>query len=191
MVEEALRRGSRTSFTTVGTSMRWLVPPGSLIDVKGCPVESIRLGDVVLYRKDVGSLIKFLAHRAVRIEHAPGGPVIFLKGDSSPRDAEPLVSGDCVGLVTAVHSGDRVVRMTHRAWRWLNPAIAALSNASGRVRELAPLWLVRLRPRGHVVFPQPFIHFPLKWLIRLGQALSRERAGAGDASRARPARRAA
>jgi len=166
--------------------MRWLIPPGSRIDVRGCPVESIRVGDVVLYRIDAGPVIKFMAHRAVRIDRAADGPQVFLKGDSSPRDAKPLVSGACVGFVTAVHSGKWVVRMNHRAWRWINPVVAILSRASGRVLDFVPGWIVRLSPRGHVVFPQPVIHFPLKWLVRLGQVLSREAERAETGSPARP-----
>ncbi len=173
MIDEILLRGEAVQFKTIGTSMRWLIPPGSEITARGCQVEDIRLGDIVLIRINAGTGHKYGAHRVVNIKGSGPGAVIMTKGDSSPKDARPIVNGVCIAKVYQVDSPKGIFRLDRPVWRPLSVVAARLSALSGWIKEHAPAALLKARPAGRTVFPQILVHSILKRVLLLGMRLSR------------------
>lgn len=173
MIDELLSRGDSVQFRTIGTSMRWLIPPSSEIHVKGCRVTDIKLGEVVLVRTSVEGDRKYTAHRVVKIRRGPSGVEVTTKGDSSPQDAKPIARGDCVGKVFRVDSPAGSFRLDRPVWRPVGVIVARLSAFSGWIKAHAPGFLLRARPPGKTVFPQILVHSLLKRVLRIGILFSR------------------
>lgn len=173
MIDELLSRRDSVQFRTIGTSMRWLIPPSSVIHVKGCRVADIRLGEVVLVRTDTEGDRKYTAHRVVKIRRRGSGVEIVTKGDSSPQDSKPIVRGDCVGKVFRVDSPEGTFRLDRPIWGPVGAAVARLSAFSGWIKAHAPAFLLRSRAPGRTVFPQILVHSALKRVLWIGKTFSR------------------
>lgn len=84
-----------------GVSMETTYIQGDLLVLKGIPVQDIKLGDVVVYRRTVNSIL--IVHRVVDIKTISGGLYFTTQGDNretNPRPDYPDVSAeDIVGTV--------------------------------------------------------------------------------------------
>ena len=94
--------------TLRGKSMLPFIRPGDTITVHPVSPDRIRKRDVLVFRRDDGSLA---AHRLIRIEQTSDGPRFVTRGDSVLREDRPLKAADIFGRVQCVTQGGRTKRM--------------------------------------------------------------------------------
>ncbi len=84
-----------------GVSMETTYIQGDLLVLKGIPVQDIKLGDVVVYRRTVNSML--IVHRVVAIKTISGGFYFTTQGDNRQTNPSPdypdVPAEDIVGTV--------------------------------------------------------------------------------------------
>ncbi len=128
---ELLRGGTSIRFRARGGSMSPFIRDGDVLTVTPCNADSLRLGDVALYRNAIGSV---WAHRVLGRSGKGRSLVLEMRGDSS-RGAQESVPADAIlGRVVSARRGDSGKTVGGAADRWL--AVCLI--------HLVPLPLLRL-----------------------------------------------
>lgn len=101
--KEALEKGIRLSFRTVGRSMFPALATGDSITIIKCGIDNYSQGDIILYRRErIGVKRPLVAHRFIR-KIKTGDKYIFIaKGDTSFRCDLPVGSDNVIGKVAAI-----------------------------------------------------------------------------------------
>jgi hypothetical protein len=115
--------GGTARLTVSGFSMVPLLCPGDVVVVRLGQVRP-RLGDVVVRRQGDALVV----HRVVQVT----GEHIITKGDATLSHDPSVSSDEILGVVIAIE-GDISMDLTRRAWRVLNPILAAYSRLAARV----------------------------------------------------------
>ncbi|HVH50948.1 MAG TPA: signal peptidase I [Gaiellaceae bacterium] len=88
-----------------GVSMKPTLQPGDLVFLKGVDPKSLRVGDIIAVHVPKDSQSQYslpgeIAHRIVKIQQSPTGPIFHTKGDAnSGPDVFVVHSGDVIGRV--------------------------------------------------------------------------------------------
>jgi hypothetical protein len=154
--------------------MRYLIDPGSVVTVRGGPIDEVRMGDVVLLKTHESLSGHFLIHRVISIHRDRGKLWLRTKGDSSPRDLQRFTAKTCLGKVTLVATPKMQFRLDRRFWRPINVVAAYLSRFSAYFVENTPLLRGKSPPQRQIL-PQRVANSILKRLLRLGKKRSRVR----------------
>ncbi len=81
-------------------SMRPLYEIGDVVVVAKVPASTVKLGDVVEYRKQEGAQVISIVHRVIEINDKTGVKTFVTKGDANGApDAEPVLPANVVGKV--------------------------------------------------------------------------------------------
>lgn len=106
---ELLQQGCAVKFCPSGQSMFPTIKDGETICVEPVAPETLKLGDIALYRFSQG----VIAHRIKRICRQTDGTLSFvLRGDASHSDDQPITARDILGRVTAVEREGRIIKLT-------------------------------------------------------------------------------
>jgi signal peptidase I len=106
LVIDLLRHGKSVRFRAPGRSMFPTIREGDAITVTPIAPDSVRRGDIILYRVKCG----VVAHRLIRIERNKEGSFRFLfRSDTWGRWDEPVLAEQILGkVVSAEASGRRI-----------------------------------------------------------------------------------
>ena len=103
-------------FEAAGFSMWPFIKQGDRLIVKKISIDSLRVGDVILYR----SGDKLVCHRLVRKIKHKGKYLLYARGDNGLYASE-LVRDEMVnGKVTGVFRGNKIIDLTGRWRRFIN-----------------------------------------------------------------------
>jgi hypothetical protein len=131
--EDILRQGGELTFDTTGSSMRWLIPSGSRVFVRGCGPGDVRFGDVVLVSTEAATRPgRFVLHRLIGLRGEHGERVLRTKGDCSPVDVTQGAGAQCLGRATRIIRADGVCDLDCALWRVLGVVAARLSLSVAR-----------------------------------------------------------
>ncbi len=178
MILELLARGHAMEFATIGNSMWPLIDADSRVTVRGCPIEHLRFGDVVLLAQPTMHG-KYVVHRIVQVSRADGGVLIFTKGDSSPRDIQAYGEKTCIGVVELITTGSRRYDLGKWYWRPLRILVGGLSRISAYFTD--GFLLYRKKDFRKQLYPQRLANSLLRRIVRFGKWLSSRNAPAEPA----------
>lgn len=78
LIADVLASAGRVRFRALGSSMVPAVRSGDELTIERCPLEAVRLGDIVLTRQGA----RLVAHRLIRKERNSGGMGLVTRGDA-------------------------------------------------------------------------------------------------------------
>jgi signal peptidase len=103
---ELLATGRAAQFVVTGASMRPFLRGGETIVVRRTSPDQIRLGDLLLYRRETAGAGQLLLHRVVAVRRRPGLPALIqTHGDALWAPDEPVAEAQVLGRVCAVQRG--------------------------------------------------------------------------------------
>ena len=108
LLEETLQTEGEVTVPSAGLSMgRRMAGADALVIRHAAPAE-VRFGSIVAYRSGG----RWVAHRVIWRFGRDSGWLAITKGDGNPGPDLPfLAKRDMVGLVVAMHRGDRIIRL--------------------------------------------------------------------------------
>src|SRR6266403_1879531 len=122
-ITDALRIRGRVLLRTYGSSMQPWVRPGDISRVRRTSVESVRCGDLVLFRRHD----RLFVHRIVEERVRLGVRQISAKGDAHPESDGWLEKDELLGRVVCIYRGGRHIQLEKPSQVALGRAIAQLS----------------------------------------------------------------
>jgi len=122
-VVDALRTRGRVVLKTYGSSMQPWVRPGDISVVHKTSTESVRRGDLILFRRHR----RLFVHRIVDERVALGVREVSAKGDAHPESDGWLENGELLGRVIFIFRGGRRIHLEMSSQRVLARVIAKLS----------------------------------------------------------------
>jgi hypothetical protein len=137
--DAVLSRGARLRFRAGGSSMHPMIQDGDVLVVEPIPSGSIRVGDIVLYRRSVGSDLR--VHRIVAVR---AGGRYLPRGDAALWCKEDWIDGkQMMGRVVHAEREGRIVPAATSWSRFVGLAYNRLNSRRGQVRA----WLASARRR--------------------------------------------
>ncbi len=128
---QLLGNGHRVRFRAPGRSMYPTIRDGEAITVAPVAAESVRRGDIILYRTERS----VIAHRVARIERDGADGLRFtLRGDTCGGRDAPVAAGQVLGRVVAVERGGRTQELYTRRAQMRYSAHALASRLKGLIR---------------------------------------------------------
>lgn len=118
--------GKEVRFTPSGVSMRPFIE-GDKDSVILAPVQTPRIGDILLAQVTNTQSPIYVLHRLVKIEHSPltnnQSPLYILQGDGNLQGEEQCTRAKIIGVVTRIEtpSGRRKPLTRGRLWHYLFP----------------------------------------------------------------------
>lgn len=136
-IEKLLEQGKRLRIKPRGYSMYPLIVPGrDEVFVERVSPESLRRGDVVLYRRRDENIL--VLHRIWKRK----GDAFFLVGDNQKEIEGPLeasqIKGKMTGILRNGHeiSTSNVIYLLYsRIWLWLRPCRSQISRVIHKIRR--------------------------------------------------------
>lgn len=136
-IENLLAQGKRLRIKPRGYSMYPLIVPGrDEVLVERVPAETLRRGDVVLYRRIEENIL--VLHRIWKIDK----DAFYLVGDNQKEIEGPLaasqIKGKMVGCIRNGHafSTSHIFYLLYsRVWLWLRPYRPQISRTIHRIRR--------------------------------------------------------
>jgi len=142
--KEALEKGFRLSFKTIGRSMFPLLVTGDCITIVKCGMDNYRQGDIILYRtKGTGAKRHLVAHRFIGKTKTGDKYVFIAKGDTSFRRDLPIDSCNVIGKVSGVRKKGVNIPLSGPFARVINLYMYFLSIT--RIMPVAYLFLRKLK----------------------------------------------
>jgi hypothetical protein len=124
LASELLRQRQGVRCRTAGSSMFPLIRSGSVVQVEPVALESLRRGDVILFR--AGDAL--VAHRLVDQGRGGGAGRLATRGDAFPRRViEEVDPSQVLGRVVAIQRGPWQIRIDAGLGRLCSTMLAALS----------------------------------------------------------------
>jgi signal peptidase I len=117
---EILAQGGAFSFKAHGSSMSPFIRHGALVTVERAEFESLRPGDVVLYKTVTSAAI----HRIVDKRMRNGRYEFVVRADRFPHVDEIVRADDVLGRIAAVGSDKRVFCLNHGFFRFAGRLLA-------------------------------------------------------------------
>jgi signal peptidase I len=131
----------------VGTSMEPTLEAGDLVLLKALPFSSIRVGDLVVYRRpniaatEASGAPELVLHRVVAEERRGTERVLYTRGDNSLPDPWSVSSGDVKGAMSLriPHAGKPLLmlRGRNRLLAFLGGTVAAAALVVAAQRQFA------------------------------------------------------
>lgn len=136
-IEKLLEQGKRLRIKPRGYSMYPLIVPGwDEVFVERVSSESLRRGDVVLYRRMDENIL--VLHRIWKRE----GDAFFLVGDNQKEIEGPLEASQIKGKMTGIlRNGHEISTLNviyllySRIWLWLRPCRPQISRVIHKIRR--------------------------------------------------------
>jgi len=98
LIADVLRRFGDVRLRVSGTSMLPAIRPGDTLSVRGCTIDDVVPGDVVLFTDRQ----RLFVHRVMRTHARCRVPFVVTKGDALAADDPPVLSSHLLGRVTDV-----------------------------------------------------------------------------------------
>jgi len=156
--------GQQRWWPTAGTSMMPLIVNGDEVLLQ-FDYQTLRRGDIVVFRHDALRPEGLVAHRVIRIREDDNDCAILTKGDNCAMADAPVAAQEILGRVIAIRRADETMDMDTPARRRRARMVATFSLAMYGVLQLGKQtarWLrLSQAPPGS------------RGAIRLGQAASR------------------
>lgn len=129
-------------------SMEQTAPVGSLVVARPLDTRDVRVGDVILMRRDGGIGLAPVLHRVISLTHREGEIVVTTKGDSNvaPDKAPYLLRGTTMTPVLVVPHLGRVFAFVRTPLGWA--LLIALPATVLLWAQLRMIWLPRPRRTG-------------------------------------------
>lgn len=100
LMADILYRGSAVRMRVTGRSMLPLVPSGATVIVRPVDPQTLRPGDIVLYKNTLGAAV---LHRIIRVDMDPlRGKVFRTKGDAVIAFDAPVTLGQVLGRAVRI-----------------------------------------------------------------------------------------
>ena len=126
-IEKLLEQGKRLRIKPRGYSMYPLIVPGrDEVFVERVSPESLRRGDVVLYRRRDEDIL--VLHRIWKRE----GDAFFLVGDNQKEIEGPLEASQIKGKIS---TSNVIYLLYSRIWLWLRPCRPQISRVIHKIRR--------------------------------------------------------
>jgi len=125
LAAETLRASGHLRLRVYGTSMLGAIWPGDVLHCERCDVESVRVGDILLYVRGE----QLIAHRVVELHGAAGHTRVVTRGDRLRCD-DPFVDVENIlGRVGSVHRDGLAPRHISRRSRTQQMISAGLARS--------------------------------------------------------------
>jgi signal peptidase I len=123
VIEDVLRRGLKARMAVSGASMAPTLGNGDLVSIEAVDNQTLRIGDLVLYRGAAGNLV---LHRVLRMWRDRGrGPRVQTRGDANLHLDTTVARRQILGRVRRIEKRDtRVVDLQRTGERLRAIAIA-------------------------------------------------------------------
>src|SRR5258707_4465025 len=138
----ALKRRGRISLRVHGTSMQPWVRPKDIAMIRQISIESVRCGDVVLFRRQN----RLLVHRIVEKRGSLNASQLFSKGDAHPTSDGVVQEQELLGRVMRIYRNGRRIDLDAPRQLALGLFISQLSLHSRFWYPLAKLAAIVTRP---------------------------------------------
>ena len=102
-----------TRFIVRGHSMRPAFRQGDVLALASAPPESIRRGQVIVFRAPDRDPDDWIVHRVIRVAGSGAARQIVTRGDNAPRSDEAVQREWIVGRVSGRCRGERVIPLRH------------------------------------------------------------------------------
>ena len=123
--EDILAAGAGLRVKATGRSMLPFLRGGEILTIKKVPPSSLRMGDVIFFRRNPGG--QAVVHRIVRKSgERETGFTFRTKGDALIGPDEPVSEQEILGKVCAVESGVRHANLEAGAWRAFSYLVAVI-----------------------------------------------------------------
>jgi len=110
-------------FETTGFSMWPFLKAGSKLFVKKAPIEKLKAGDIILYRKNN----QVVCHRLIKKDARNGKCFFYARGDNALSLSEPLPESAYVGKGVAILKKGKIVSLCSFRRRFLNRIIIVIA----------------------------------------------------------------
>ena len=137
---EVLRASGQVRLAARGYSMLPSLWPGDVLTLQAATLDSLAAGDLVLF---VGEG-RFFVHRVLRRTQIEGQTRVVTRGDSMPREDQPVSADEVLGKVVSVERHGRILARVPASSLFVRGLGLAL--AWGRLRSV----VLRLRQRNSV-----------------------------------------
>lgn len=125
LAAETLRTSGHLRLRVYGTSMLGAIWPGDVLLCEGCDVESVRVGDILLYVRGE----QLIAHRVAELHGAADHTRVVTRGDRLRSD-DPFVDVENIlGRVVSVHRDGLAPRRLSRRSRTQQMISAGLTRS--------------------------------------------------------------
>lgn len=131
---------SVTKFAVRGYSMYPAFRPGDILALEPVQPETIRRGNVIVYRTARDAPDDWIMHRVIGFQEHNGHRHFLTRGDNAPCVDMPVCPATIVGRVTGRYENGAVRPIRRREeWFWL--ALVALNRSFRRRRSKVLYWL--------------------------------------------------
>lgn len=114
-----LQQGVPVLLKVNSKSMRPLIQPGDILEVKCCSIDTLTCGDIVtIWQNDLNIL---LTHRLIRID--PDKKQIILRGDANKMNDHPINFEAYLGKVVTIKRGQRTFELYQGYFGLLNKLV--------------------------------------------------------------------
>ena len=127
---EALRKGIKLTFPTIGRSMLPLIRHNDRIEVVECDRRKLRTGDLIIFKGAGGSAAKIIAHRLVKKIKKQTGYVLITKGDSALSYDRGVSENNLIGKIIKIRKRNFCISLDDIFGRILNLIMFFLSVSS-------------------------------------------------------------
>ena len=125
-VAGALQSHSRVVLRVYGASMLPWVRPGDVVVIHSASPDTVRCGDVVLFRRGD----RLYVHRIVERRGLRGGARFLAKGDANPHADGIIGQEEILGRVLSLYRGNRLIDLDSPGQLMLGLLIAQFSRSS-------------------------------------------------------------
>ena len=152
LARELLDQGHRVRLRVAGGSMEPLIQSGDRVEIEPAAMESVRVGDVVLF--SLGG--RLLLHRAVARRGVGGEVRLRARGDHNLRPEPEFGPEEMLGIAVALHRDEAMLDLRSPWMRWIGWAVARSQLVRRVLFKLVRHW------------PEPFACWP--WRRPLARA---------------------
>lgn len=132
LAREQIAKGFPFRLTVYGSSMLPSIPSGSVVNVVQCAFDSLKLGDVVLFRSGGG----FRCHRVIKELSGEGCARFHTRGDFTLNEDAPLTEEMFIGRVSEVLTRAGAINLDSPVLRIYGRFAAAASPLAGLLRRI-------------------------------------------------------
>ena len=132
-IKERLAQREEISLEIATGSMRPLIQPQNKVIVKGCKIENLEAGDIVLFKRDS----QLYVHRLLNKKIQNGEVILIPKADRAHTADEPFPEEQFLGRVVGLKKNSTTLNLERQPWRVINKFLYLLSKMEIQVFRIA------------------------------------------------------